>query len=72
MPPAACQVEPDVSSDFSTRTTSDHPALVRWYSTEQPTTPPPITTTCADVFTVLPPLAWAPTGTPVSPSPAFG
>ena len=28
--PAACQVEPEVSSPFSTKTTSDHPSFVRW------------------------------------------
>src|ERR1700733_1648919 len=50
IPPAACQVEPAVSSLRSTSTTSVQPSSVRWYKTEAPTTPPPITTTCADGF----------------------
>src|SRR6267154_1649339 len=51
MPPAACQVEPQVSSPRSISSTSFQPALVRWYSTLAPTTPPPITTTLASLFT---------------------
>ena len=39
IPPAACQVEPAVSSRRSSSTTSVQPALVRWYSTLAPTTP---------------------------------
>ena len=31
----------------SSSTTSFHPSLARWYATEQPTIPPPQTTTCA-------------------------
>src|ERR1700733_7308956 len=50
IPPAACQVEPAVSSLRSTRTTSVQPSSVRWYRTEAPTTPPPMTTTCAEDF----------------------
>src|ERR1700751_3984556 len=50
MPPAACQVEPAVSSLRSTSTTSVQPISVRWYRTEAPTTPPPMTTTCAEDF----------------------
>ena len=45
MPPAACQVEPAVSSRRSRSMTSVQPAFVRWYSTLAPTTPPPMTTT---------------------------
>jgi hypothetical protein len=48
--PAACQVEPEVSSSRSTSTTSSQPSFTRWYSVLQPTTPPPITTTRAWVF----------------------
>src|SRR6187402_3890121 len=44
MPPAACHVDPAVSSRRSSRTTSVQPALVRWYRTLAPTTPPPMTT----------------------------
>src|SRR5438874_12925042 len=51
MPPAACQVEPQVSSPRSSSSTSFQPALVRWYRTLAPTTPPPITTTRASLFT---------------------
>src|SRR6185312_2575393 len=45
MPPAACQVEPEVNSSRSISTTSVQPCRARWNSTEQPTTPPPMTTT---------------------------
>ena len=48
--PAACQVEPEVSSLRSSSTTSDQPFLVRWYSVATPTAPPPITTTRAWLF----------------------
>src|SRR4029453_169297 len=48
--PAACQVEPEVSSLRSIRTTSDQPFLTRAYSVPTPTTPPPITTTRACDF----------------------
>src|SRR2546430_902116 len=54
MPPAACQVEPQVSSPRSSSSTSFQPALVRWYRTLAPTTPPPITTTRASLFTDSP------------------
>src|ERR1700733_9260172 len=50
MPPAACQVEPDVNSAPSISSTSFHPALVKWYRTLAPTTPPPITTTFVWLF----------------------
>src|SRR3546814_7182647 len=45
--PAACQVEPAVSSLRSSSTTSDQPRFARWYRALTPTTPPPITTTRA-------------------------
>src|SRR5690242_5738502 len=48
--PAACHVEPEVSSLRSSRTTSDQPFLTRAYSVPTPTTPPPITTTRACDF----------------------
>src|SRR3981081_4828638 len=49
--PAACQVEPAVSSSRSSSTTSVQPSRVRWYSALQPTAPPPMTTTRAWLFT---------------------
>src|SRR5580700_7320155 len=48
--PAACQVEPAVSSSRSSSTVSVHPSRARWYSALQPTAPPPMTTTRAWVF----------------------
>src|SRR5437762_14331379 len=51
IPPAACHVDPDVSSSRLTSTTSVQPARVRWYRTLAPTTPPPITATRTWVFT---------------------
>src|SRR5262249_25524531 len=45
--PAACQVEPAVSSLRSSSTTSFQPALARGSRMAQPGTPPPITTTRA-------------------------
>ena len=54
MPPAECQVEPAVYSARSRSTTSVQPSLVRWYRTEAPTTPPPMTTTWVFVFMTLP------------------
>src|SRR6516162_7867712 len=48
--PAACQVEPAVSSSRSSNTTSLQPRRARWYSALQPTAPPPITTTRAWLF----------------------
>src|SRR5271169_7211578 len=50
MPPAACQVDPEVSSARSISSTSFQPILVKWYSTLAPTTPPPITTAWAWLF----------------------
>src|ERR1700690_4123183 len=50
MPPAACQVDPDVSSARSISSTSFQPILVKWYKTLAPTTPPPITTIWACLF----------------------
>jgi len=50
MPPAACQVDPDVSSARSISRTSFQPILVKWYKTLAPTTPPPITATWAWFF----------------------
>ncbi len=44
--PAACQVVPDVSRSRSTSSTSS-PRCARWYATEVPITPPPMTTTRA-------------------------
>ena len=35
----------------SSSNTSFHPSLARWYATEQPTIPPPQTTTCASFGT---------------------
>ena len=51
IPPAACQVEPAVSSRARAASTSVQPAFVRWYSTLAPTTPPPMTTTWTSDFT---------------------
>src|SRR5271154_6031325 len=48
--PAACQVEPAVSSARSSRTASVQPFKAKWYSVLTPTTPPPITTTRQCVF----------------------
>ena len=48
--PAACQVEPEVSSFLSISATSDQPFFARWYSVPTPTTPPPITTALACVL----------------------
>src|SRR5256885_4884452 len=42
--PAAWQVDPLVSSSFSSSTTSRQPALARWYTTLVPVMPPPMTT----------------------------
>ena len=44
MPPAACHVDPHVSSSRSRSSASVQPNFARWYNTEQPTTPPPMTT----------------------------
>src|SRR5213083_1787554 len=38
--PAECHVEPCVSWYCSTSSESVHPSFARWYSTEQPMTPP--------------------------------
>ena len=43
--PAACHVEPAVSSLFSRSTMSVQPRLVRWYASETPMMPPPTITT---------------------------
>ena len=48
--PAACQVEPEVSSPFSTSTESVQPSLTKWYKSPTPIAPPPITNTLACVF----------------------
>src|SRR5271168_192944 len=48
--PAACQVEPEVSSPFSIRTVSEQPSRARWYKRLAPIMPPPTTTTRAFVF----------------------
>ncbi len=45
--PAACQVDPAVSSARSSKTTSVKPLRAKWYSVLTPTTPPPITATRA-------------------------
>ena len=45
--PAACQVDPAVSSFFSRSRQSVQPAFARWYSAETPTAPPPMITTRA-------------------------
>jgi hypothetical protein len=52
--PAACQVDPLVSSLRSIRTTSDQPFFARWYKVLTPTAPPPIITTLAWLFIFLP------------------
>src|ERR1700730_4828764 len=51
--PAACQVEPAVSSARSSSTASVQPLSAKWYSVLTPTAPPPITTTRLCVFTCL-------------------
>src|SRR5579862_7693478 len=48
--PAACQVEPAVSSSRSSSTASVQPSRVRWKRALQPTAPPPMTTTRACPF----------------------
>lgn len=48
-----CQVEPAVSSDFSSRTTSFIPPFAKWYAILVPKAPPPITTTSASSFSRL-------------------
>src|ERR1700692_3267170 len=45
--PAAWQVDPLVSSSFSTSNVSRQPAFARWYATLAPVMPPPTTTACA-------------------------
>ncbi len=52
--PAACQVEPEVNSPFSTSTISSHPSFVRKYNNPAPRAPPPIITTRAYDFTFPP------------------
>ena len=47
--PAACQVEPAVSSFFSRSTTSRQPRAVRRQASETPMTPPPTITACVSV-----------------------
>src|ERR1700692_2076548 len=42
--PAAWQVDPLVSSSFSTSNVSRQPAFARWYATLAPVIPPPTTT----------------------------
>lgn len=46
----ACQVDPAVSSDFSSSTTSFMPPLARWYAKLTPTHPPPMITVSAVSF----------------------
>src|ERR1700722_6957044 len=58
--PAACQVEPAVSSERSSRTTSDQPFFVRGYSVLTPTPPPPITPPRACVLIFICPAALKP------------
>src|SRR3954468_1949023 len=45
--PAECHVDPCVSWYCSTSTESVQPSFARWYRTEQPMTPPPMTTALA-------------------------
>jgi len=52
MRPAACHVVPLVRACFSSRRTSGTPSFARWYATEAPMMPPPITTTLASLGTV--------------------
>src|SRR4029077_5911840 len=47
MRPAACQVVPEVSRSRSSSTMSCQPMSARWYATEVPMMPPPMTTTRA-------------------------
>ena len=49
--PAACQVEPAVSSSFSRSTTSRQPRAVRCQASDTPMMPPPTITTCVSVVT---------------------
>ena len=51
--PAACAVDPLVSSPLSSSSTSLHPAFARWYATLHPVTPPPITTARARRSSIL-------------------
>ena len=44
MRPAACHVDPDVSSPFSTRIVSVHPSCASAYSKPAPIAPPPTIT----------------------------
>ena len=52
--PAEWNVEPLVRSARSTSTTSVRPSSARWYATLAPPTPPPMTTTDADVGNARP------------------
>lgn len=52
--PTACQVDPAVSSDFSSSTTSFMPPLARWYAKLTPTHPPPMITVSAVSFHLFP------------------
>src|SRR3990172_5427887 len=54
--PAACHVDPEVSSDFSIRIESVQPSSARWYRRPIPMAPPPTIATRACVFTRLGPL----------------
>lgn len=57
--PAACQVEPEVSSSRSSSSTSVQPINAKWYATLTPAMPPPMTTTLADSRSVCS-LMWSP------------
>lgn len=47
LPPAVCQVVPDVSRSLSSSTARPTPSLAKWYRVWQPKLPPPMTTTSA-------------------------
>lgn len=49
LPPAVCQVVPEVSRSLSSSTARPTPSLVKWYRVWQPKLPPPMTTTSAEL-----------------------